>query len=164
MRFRLAYIYRNTATNEVIAYQYGQNPNTRSFIAINVKSRKGAAFFTNSENGMSIAKQMLSSPDSSPIGNIDAVFEYMDYRQSDEPGWKETIEGKIAEDQENFEKARGYFEKALMLSPNDESKKHRLEWFDAVHLSTLEKQEFSQNLELFVGIFNNCYNDEIYIH
>lgn len=160
------HIYRNL--DKIIAYQYGENPNTRSFIAINVKDKKGAVFFTNSENGMSIANQMLRSPDLVPIGNLQAIFKHMHYSQSDEPGWQETIEGKIAEDQGKedqgkFEEARRYFGKALELSPNDESKQRRLKWFNTVHQSTPEKQAFTQPLELFVGKLTNRHNDKVEI-
>ncbi|MCE3045394.1 serine hydrolase [Legionella sp. 16cNR16C] len=93
------HIYKNT-DNKVIAYQYGENLNTRAFMAINVTDKKGAAFFTNSEQGMSIATQILSSPDLAPIGETQALFEKMpQYPQSDKPGWKETLEGMIAEKQ-----------------------------------------------------------------
>ena len=150
------HIYRNK--DEVIAYQYGENTNTRSFVAINVKDKKGAAFFTNSENGSSIANQIFNSSDLPPIANLQAVFNQLHYTQSDEPGWQETISGKVAKVQGKFEEARRYFEKALELSPKDESKKRRLEWFNTVHLPS-PKKKFS-SLEVFEGNYKNPYNDE----
>lgn len=167
------HIYRDL--DKVIAYQFGENPNTRSFVAINVKDKKGAAFFTNSENGMSIANQILTSSDLSPIGNMQMVFKHLHYSQSDEPGWQQTLEGKIAEDQGKSEEARGHseearryfekarllFEKALELSPNDESKQRRLKWFNAVHQPALQKQAFTQPLDKFVGKLTNDHNDKI---
>ena len=78
-------------------------------------------------------------------------------------GWQETIEGKIAEDQGKFDEARRYFEKALELSPSDESKQRRLKWFNAAHQSTPEKQAFTQPLEPFVGKLTNRYNDKVEI-
>lgn len=155
------HIYRNEG--EVIAYQYGCNLNTRSFVAINLKTNKGAAFFTNAEHGMSLANQILSSPDLAPIGDMRAVLKHLGYSQSDEPGWQETFEGKVAEDQGNIQKARFYFTKALFASNNDESKQRRLEWFDAVHQPTLKTQAFTLPLESFKGIFENDYNDKVEI-
>ncbi|MCH9717270.1 MAG: serine hydrolase [Gammaproteobacteria bacterium] len=156
------HIYKNPGTDEVIAYQYGENPNTRAFVAINVNDKKGAAFFTNSENGMSIATQILGSPDLAPIGNMQALFKNLHYIQSDEPGWQQTVTGKVAEDQGKFEEARSCYEEALLRAPEDKSKQQRLKWFDAVHQSTSEKQ-ITSSLKAFIGTYKNPYNDEIEI-
>lgn len=152
------HIYRHE--NEVIAYQYGENPNTRAFIALNVTTKKGAVFFTNSENGMSIANQVFSSSDLVPIGNMQELYKYLHYTQSNEPGWHETILGKIAEVEGKFAEARGYFERALELSSKDETKLRRLEWFNAVHHRSPEK-EFTSSLSVFVGNYKNRYNDDV---
>ncbi|MFC7781352.1 serine hydrolase domain-containing protein [Legionella taurinensis] len=160
------HLYKNA--DKVIAYQYGENLNTRSFIAINVTDKKGAAFFTNSEHGMSIATQILSSPDLAPIGDIQELFKHMPhYTQSDEPGWKETIEGMLAEDQgdvESVERARSCFAEAIVSSPNDKSKQLRLEWFNLAHQSTHEEKEFTPSLETFEGVYKNPFSEkrEIY--
>ncbi|CAM2771475.1 serine hydrolase domain-containing protein [Legionella worsleiensis] len=145
------HLYKNK--DAVIAYQWGANPNTRSFIALNVTEKKGAVFFTNSENGMSIATQILNSPNLPPIGDMQELFKYMSFSQSDEPGWQETIAGKISEDEGRLEEARHYFEKAIEL--------RRLEWSNAVHqISSPEKKEFTSPLETFVG----NYNDEAEVY
>ncbi|WP_133138820.1 serine hydrolase domain-containing protein [Legionella genomosp. 1] len=162
------HIYKNT-DNKVIAYQYGENLNTRAFMAINVTDKKGAAFFTNSEQGMSIATQILSSPDLAPIGETQALFEKMpQYPQSNEPGWKETLAGKIAEakakNRIDIMKTRFYFDKAAKLAPDDESKQRRLEWFDLVQESEQNKKEFTPPLETFAGVYKNPFGEkrEIY--
>lgn len=152
------HLYRNK--DEVFAYQFGSNPNTRAFVAINITQRKGAAFFTNSENGMSIANQIFSSPDLAPIGHLQGLFEDLRFTQSDEPGWQETISGKIAEAEGRPKEARYYFEKACELAPQDESKQKRLDWFDKVHTSSRE-QEFVAPLQVFSGNYQNNYNDNI---
>lgn len=156
------HIYKN-ADNKVIAYQYGENLNTRSFMAINVTDKKGAAFFTNSEQGMSIATQILSSPDLAPIGETQALFEKMpQYPQSDKPGWKETLEGMIAENQggiEGVKKARSCFAAAIVSSPDDTTKK-RLEWFDLVQKFKEDKTEFSPPLETFAGAYKNPFGEK----
>ncbi|RAP35731.1 hypothetical protein B1207_11645 [Legionella quinlivanii] len=160
------HIYKNT-DNKVMAYQYGENLNTRAFMAINVTDKKGAAFFTNSEQGMSIATQILSSPDLAPIGETQALFEKMpQYPQSDKPGWKETLEGMIAENQggiKDLEKARSCFAAAVVSLPDDTTKK-RLEWFDLVQKFKHNKKEFSQPLETFAGVYKNPFGEkrEIY--
>lgn len=148
------HIYKNK--DEVIAYQYGENFNTRSFIAINVNDKKGAVFFTNSINGSSIANRLLSSPDLAPIGNMQNVFKSLSYSQSDEPGWQETLAGKIAEEEGKFEEARNAFTEALKKSPNDKSKQWRLEWFDKAHQ---EKKAFTRPLETFVGGYTSPYEE-----
>lgn len=157
------HIYKDSG--KVIAYQYGENLNTRSFIAINVTDKKGAAFFTNSEHGMSIATQILSSPDLAPIGDMQELFNHMpQYPQSDE-GSQKTIEGMIAEDQDKVEEARQCFVAATKSSPNDKSKKLRLEWFDEAQKYKKEKKEFTPSLETFEGIYKNPFSEkrEIYI-
>ncbi|HHF0525647.1 TPA: serine hydrolase domain-containing protein [Legionella anisa] len=146
------HLYKNK--DAVIAYQWGANPNTRSFIALNVTEKKGAVFFTNSENGMSIATQILNSPNLPPIGDMQELFKYMSFSQSDEPGWQETIAGKISEDEGRLEEARHYFEKAIEL--------RRLEWSNAVHqISSPGKKEFTSPLETFVGNYND--ETEVYL-
>jgi len=152
------HLYRDKEKDALIAYQYGENTNMRSFVAINVKEKKGVAFFTNSEHGMSIANQLLA-----PIGNMQEIYKEKHYTQSDEPGWQDTIAGKIAEDQGNFAEARRCFEEAARES-NEESKQRRLEWFNEVHPSTPERQAFTQPLESFEGRLKNDYEEvEMYI-
>lgn len=152
------HIYKNK--DDAIAYQYGENLNTRSLVAINVSDRKGAAFFTNSENGMSIANQLLCSPELNPIGNMQEVFKYMHYVQSDEPGWRETLAGRIAEDQGKLGEAKEHLEQALRLAPEDESKKLRLQWFNEAHQPAQEKT-YKPSLNALEGKYKNPYNDEI---
>lgn len=154
------HLYRDPDTNALIAYQYGENLNTRAFIAVNVDDKKAAAFFTNSESGMSIANQVLSSPDFAPIGNVQALFKRMpEYPQSDEPGWKETLAGMIAEDKGEIEKARSCFTGAFEAAPHDNSKKLRLAWFNELHPSlSREEQAFDEPaLETFVGQLINAH-------
>ncbi|CZL27319.1 serine hydrolase domain-containing protein [Legionella pneumophila] len=159
----------NDEDGKLIAYQYGENTKMRAFVAINVTDKKGAAFFTNCEHGMSVANQIFSSPDLAPIGKTKQLFKSMPHHpQSDEPGWKETLAGKIAEDKAKSRidiiKARFYFDKAAKLSPDDESKQRRLEWFDLVQESKQNKKEFTPALETFAGVYKNPFGEkrEIY--
>ncbi|BCA94878.1 hypothetical protein TUM19329_12390 [Legionella antarctica] len=146
---------------KLIAYQYGENLNTRSFIAINVTDKKGAAFFTNSEHGMSIATQILSSPDLAPVGDLHELFKHMPhYTQSDEPGWKETFEGMLAEDQGDVERARSFFAAAIESSPDDQSRQLRLDWFNVVRQSKQARPELSPPLETFEGVYQNPFKEK----
>lgn len=107
---------------------------------------------------MSIANQVLSSPDFAPIGNMRALFKGMpEYPQSDEPGWKETLAGMIAEDKGEIEEARSYFTEALEVAPHDDSKKLRLVWFNELHPLLSEKEQIfdEPSLEPFVGQLTN---------
>lgn len=153
------HLYKNKE-GELISYQYGENLNTRSFVAINVTTKKGAAFFTNSINGSSIAEQLLNSPDFAPIGNMQEVFKHLHYVQSDEPGWKETIAGKIAEDKGDIKEARSCFVKASNKAFKDESKRRRLKWFDKCHQADPEKI-LTPPLETFIGTYTNKYGSRI---
>jgi hypothetical protein len=155
---------------KLIAYQYGENTKMRAFVAINVTDKKGAAFFTNCEHGMSIANQIFSSPDLAPIGKTKKLFQSKSmshHSQIDEPGWQETFEGVRAEDKakdpEGIETARKYFEAAVVASPKDESKKLRLQWFNAVHPSEPEENEFTLKLETFVNVYENPFKERIEI-
>ncbi|CZG40361.1 Uncharacterized protein conserved in bacteria [Legionella pneumophila] len=155
---------------KLIAYQYGENTKMRAFVAINVTDKKGAVFFTNCEHGMSIANQIFSSPDLAPIGKTKKLFQSKSmshHSQIDEPGWQETFEGVRAEDKakdpEGIETARKYFEAAVVASPKDESKKLRLQWFNAVHPSEPEENEFTLKLETFVNVYENPFKERIEI-
>lgn len=109
---------------------------------------------------MSIANQVFNSTNLPPIGDMQDLYKHLHYTQSDEPGWQETISGKVAEVEGNFEEARSHFESALELSPEDESKQRRLEWFNMVHHPSAEV-EFTSALKVFTGNYKNPYNDEI---
>lgn len=158
------HLYRDE-NNQLIAYQYGENPNTRSFVAMNVTDKKGAAFFTNCEHGMCIGNQLFSSEDFAPIGKTQNLFKSMPrHPQSDEPGWKETLEGKIIEDRAENEvdvgKARSCFVEAAKLLPEDKSKTRRLKWFDKVHSINAEHTKFEKKLESFVGVYTNDHGEK----
>ncbi|MGQ3887825.1 serine hydrolase domain-containing protein [Legionella sp. CNM-1927-20] len=156
------YNYKNKDNkDEIIAYQYGENPNTKSFVAINVTHKKGAVFFTNSENGMRIANELFSSADLAPIGNTEELFKRMpNYPQGCNPVWQNTLEGLIAENQGKFDLARDKFTKALEFSNNHESTRLRLEWFNQAHPPTSEEQTFEKPLQHFEGMLTNKYNEQ----
>lgn len=156
------HLYKNTDTGGLIAYQFGENPNTRAFVAINLTEKKGAVFFTNSENGMSIASQIFSSPELAPVGDLQVLYKHLHYTQSDEPGWQETISGKIAEVDGNVEDARHHFEKSVKLAPENDAIKRRLEWFNKVHHPSRET-EFTLPLDALIGEYKNPYNDKVSI-
>ncbi|OGV41964.1 MAG: hypothetical protein A3F46_10175 [Legionellales bacterium RIFCSPHIGHO2_12_FULL_42_9] len=160
------HIYKNK--DEVIAYQYGENFNTRSFIAINVNDKKGAVFFTNSINGSSIANQILNSSDLPAIGDLQDVYKDLRYRQSDVPGSEEakvaTIAGKNAEEAGQFDEARSCFEEALKWTPQDVTTKNRFEWFNEAHPSNPKTQTFSEPVEAFAGKYENDYGDKVEIY
>lgn len=153
------HVYRNK--DEPIAYQFGANPNTQSFIAINIKSKKATVFFTNSDNGMAIANQVLGASGVIPIGNIKAICEHLNYKQCDELGWQKTLEAKIAEDCGAFETAQTYLAEALRLSPEDKSKQRRLEWFQVARKCDLNKKIYVNPIGSFMGTYKNHYNDMV---
>ena len=151
------HLYRDK--DKLFAYQYGENRGMKSFVVLNLTDKKGAVIFTNSEHGMSIGNQLLSSPSFAPIGDMTAIFKHQLYSQSDEPGWKEMLEGEMAEDQNDFDKAREHFQNSCDAAPSDKSKHQRLNWFDEVHSSDPKKQSFTAPLESFVGTYKNPWGD-----
>lgn len=152
------HIYRKG--DQVIAYQYGENPNTRALAAINLTERTAAAFFTNSENGMSIADSIFRSPDLVAIGDLKELYERLHYTQCTEAGWQETLSGRVAEVEGHPVEARIQFEKALDCAPDDPAKRARLEWFDAAN-NPPPAASFSASLGTFSGTYKNQWNDEV---
>ncbi len=142
-----------------IAYQYGCNPNTRAFTAIHVERKIGLAFFTNSENGLSLGHRLFSER----IGDLRPVFEHLGFGQSDAPGWRSTLLGRKAEWDGHLDLARGYYELAAKEAPDDEGKQRRKVWFELVHGREIASKKFSTPLEVFQGTFTNTYNDKIEI-
>ena len=143
----------------VIAYQFGENPNTRAFVAINLTERKGAVFFTNSENGMSVANQVFNASDLPTIGDLGAIFHHLHYTQSNEPGWQDTLSGKEAEVTNDIDKSRHYFEQASTSAPHDESKQRRLQWFNRANQAS--QRTFTSPIQAVVGHYKNRYHDEV---
>lgn len=100
---------------------------------------------------MSIANQVFCCPYLTPIGTMDRSYKQLHYTHCDGPGWQETILGKITEVDDQFEEEKYYFEKAFELSPEDETKLTRLEWFKLVHHPS-PKQEFALSLYICVEL------------
>ena len=160
------HIYRDE-NEDLIAYQFGENPNTRAFVAINLTEGVGAAYFTNSENGMSIVEQMMRSPDLLPIANLKQIYDHLNYTQSSTPGYSEVLAGRIAESKGDIACARRCFEaayeKVQSLSVDDIARisvENRLDWFNQIHD---DRPHFkpTRPIEGFIGTFRNPYNDQI---
>lgn len=146
--------------DELIAYQFGENPNTRAFVAINLATDRGAAFFTNSENGMSIANQIFSSSGLAKVGQLQNTYHTLSYTQSDKPGWQETLSGKIAESDNNIPAARAFYERALAKAPNDRASKQRLIWFNKVRNFDSTRQ-YDIPLKDYQAGFYNQWGDKM---
>lgn len=154
----------NDDDGALIAYQYGENTKMRAFVALNVHDKKAAAFFTNCEQGMSVAKQIFSSADLAPIGKTQNLFKSMPHHtQSDDPGWKETLAGKLAEDQGNIAKAKFHFSQAVFASNHQQAQISRLKWFNKAHSSKVKENTFAQPLAAFQGMYSNRYGDRCLI-
>lgn len=139
-----------------IAWQHGANDNTKSFVAIDIEKRTGIVFFTNSENGMHIANQILTGGDGLPhIGDMSKVLSALGYSQSDKPGWEETFKGRIAEDEGKLDDARRCYEAAKETAEKagkqDSEQHRRLAWFNAANQLSRTRSEFTTSLEAFTG-------------
>ena len=146
-----------------IAWQHGANDNTKSFVAINIKDRTGVVFFTNSENGMSIVNQILTGVNGLPlIGDMSKVLSVLGYSQSDEPGWEETLKGRIAEEREMLDDAKKYYIAANeAVGTQDSEQYRRLIWFNSAEYFSQTRSEFKTSLESFTGYY--AYGGKVFV-
>ena len=114
----------------MVAWHWGDNLNFKAFAAINLTLNSGIVFFTNSQNGLSIAQEVITPV----VGNVKKGLEYLfqnyDYVRNDTPGWNERIEGQTAEAQGDYVAALIHFKKAHDLAPADKTVQTRIAWIN----------------------------------
>ena len=70
-------------------FHWGDKPNFKAFAAINLQKRSAVVYFTNSENGLSIANDVAEKT----VGKLDAGLNYLfkthGYERYDATHWKE---------------------------------------------------------------------------
>ena len=122
---------------ELIAFHWGDKPNFKAFTAINLTDRSAVVYFTNSENGLSIAREVITPI----VGNLDQGLEYLflrhHYERYDKPGFSERHiaqkEAEKAEKEGDYELALKYLGNALKLDPPEEKKmkiERRIDWLN----------------------------------
>ncbi len=114
---------------------------------------------------MSIAEQIMSSPELLPIANLKPIYEHLNYAQSSTPGYSEVLAGRIAESKGDIACARRCFvaahDKVQSLSKDDISRtsvENRLDWFNQIH-NERPHCKATRPIEAFIGTFKNQYNE-----
>lgn len=139
------------SSSQTLAWHWGDNGVFRAFAAIDPLNKKGIVYFTNSQNGLSIAKAMvnLSTGDPSPI------IDWLGYGQSDSQIWQSMKRGYIAESNNDFELAIKEFKKVIAAFPDNQNVRSRIEWIrsmDNARKNPVSMKEL--NPHLIIGNYN----------
>jgi CubicO group peptidase (beta-lactamase class C family) len=120
---------------EPIAFHWGDKPNFKAFTAINLTDRSAVVYFTNSENGLSIAHEIINPVVGDLSEGLEFLFHKYDYERYNKPGLKDRHaaqkEAEAAEKRGDYPLAIECFEKALKLAPPEKKKteiERRIEW------------------------------------
>jgi len=119
---------------KAIAFHWGDAPNFKAFTAIDIANRSAVVYFSNSENGMAIARSVSELT----VGNLNSAMDYLSqhygYDSIESPGWKEWHEAlenaQMAEINQNYSLAMEELQKVLTLRPNLTPIVHYLEWIN----------------------------------
>ena len=126
--------------SQKIAWHWGDNGPFRAFTALDPDSRTAMVYFSNSQNGLAIAKRMTELS----VGNADTIIGWLNYGQSDSALWQGMRSGYIAEENKNYAKAITEFEKVLEAFPDNNNVKFRLDWLKTL----LKTKELAISLKL----------------
>ncbi len=74
-----------TSTGKYL-WHWGDNPNYKAFVSVDLKHRNAVVVFTNSQNGLSIARNILTDA----IGGEHPVFQWHHYESYDSPSFRFT--------------------------------------------------------------------------
>ncbi|HEX7158705.1 MAG TPA: serine hydrolase [Edaphobacter sp.] len=74
-----------TSTGEYL-WHWGDNPNYKAFVSIDLNRRRAVVVFTNSQNGLSIARKIVADA----IGGEHPVFQWHHYEPYDSPSFRFT--------------------------------------------------------------------------
>ena len=107
-----------------VYWHWGDNGVFRAFVAMSPDSKTALVYFANSQNGLAIARQLTESV----FGNLETTFAWLDYGQSDEPGWQHLHAGHVAETQGDFAQAIAHFNEVVALFPDNDRLRNRVDW------------------------------------
>lgn len=125
------------------AWHWGDNGVFRAFVAINTHTQNGIVYFTNSENGLAIAKRVVEPV----VGNMNSTFHWLQYAQSDSQGWQQMQAGHEAQAKGDLATAIKYFAQVTQQFPQNRRVKNRIAWLKqsleskskTIHLSSKEQ-------------------------
>jgi CubicO group peptidase (beta-lactamase class C family) len=107
-----------------IAWHWGDNDDTKGFVAFDPSRRDGIVYFANSTNGLAIGEALCRPV----IGDIGVAFAWNGYDSIDSPGFSERLEGAAAEAEGRYADAIAAFERVVELAPRDEETATRARW------------------------------------
>ena len=146
--------------NERVAFQWG-DAGAKSFVAINLETKKGIVYLTNSANGLVVAKDLITPV----VGNIDKslnyLFERYGYESRENPSWQARFDGYIAESKGDLKAADKFYSQVLSNTPDDKSIARRHTWIKE-SLAFQEQQKVKPvdlkftGLEQFTGQYGPC--------
>ena len=107
-----------------MAWHWGDNGVFRAFVAIEPKSQKAFVYFTNSQHGLAIAKQVTEKIFPGNQGIVD----WLGYGQSDSVYWQSERKGYEFSAKGQNVKAIESFEKVLSKYPDNQRLKKKVNW------------------------------------
>lgn len=128
--------------NKRIAWHWGDNGVFRAFTAIDVHAQKGFVYFTNSENGLAIAKQMTEKV----LPGNTAISDWLGYGQADSPLWQAERMGYEMIGKGQYAKATEYFEQVLKQYPDNRRLSSKVKWMKPLIEKPKNKLELSEQL------------------
>ncbi|TRY32080.1 beta-lactamase family protein [Aliiglaciecola sp. M165] len=110
--------------NHVISWHWGDNGVFKAFVAWNSWTNRGMVYFSNSENGLSIAKKLVEPV----VGNMANTFHFLNYTQSDNKIWHLEHAALLALKNKHWQEAQSYYQKMQSRSPNNDQIARRITW------------------------------------
>ena len=109
-----------------LVWHWGDNGVFRAFVAVHPATKSAFVYFTNSENGLAISKQITERifP-----GNL-AVSDWLGYGQTDSPLWQAERQGYEFESKGLFAKAQQSFKKVAEAFPDNQRLKIKINWLE----------------------------------
>lgn len=117
----------NQENENTVAFHWGHGPGARTFVAINKETKSAVVYLTNSENGLSIAEDIISPT----VGNIHASMDYLSskygYEQHDSPKFS----AKHAEEKKEVDSSKS---------------NKRIQWLDELVYAKAHPLEIDKNI------------------
>lgn len=99
-----------------LAFHWGDTLGAKAFVAINPENGSAICYFANSQNGLSLVKELVT-PHIGLTKGLDYLCGKYDYTHYDNPGYKERHEGLLAESRGDYVTAKIQLLKAIELEP-----------------------------------------------
>lgn len=109
---------------QTVFWHWGDNGVFRGFVAMAPDSKTALVYFANSQNGLAIARQLTEAV----FGDLKTTFAWLQYGQSNEPGWQHLHAGHVAETKGDYDQAISHFNEVVKLFPDNDRLRKRIEW------------------------------------